>query len=162
MKIDMNKLFNANNIKIKEDVSDIENALDYEQILLSISKTIIIYRKRNNMTQEELAKKLNVSQEMVSKLEKGNLNVTIKTLHNISVRLENSSNLFIQILKNIITELYKNKNIEQKFEFKIYETYRDNNDEKNITYINYNDDIDDYGGMVYGKIDGGSKYAINR
>lgn len=158
MGMDISKLFNANSVEIKKDVSELVNTLDYEQILLSISKTIINYRKRNNLTQKEFAKKLNVSQEMISKLEKGNLNVTFKTLHNISVRLENSPDLFIQILKNIITELYKNRNIEQKFEFKIFEKYKDNNDKRNITYLNYNDD----GGMVYGKISCGSELAVNR
>ena len=84
MKIDLNKLFDANQIEIKSDVSNIDDVLEYEQLLLSISKTITKYRKDNKLTQKELAKILDINQVMISKLERGNYNPTIKLLHTMS------------------------------------------------------------------------------
>ena len=52
MKINLDKLFNANEVEIKEDVSNIDNVLEYEQILLSISKSITKYRSKNQLTQK--------------------------------------------------------------------------------------------------------------
>ena len=40
MKINLDNLYDANKKIIKSDVSDIDEVLEYEQILLSISKTI--------------------------------------------------------------------------------------------------------------------------
>ena len=111
MQINVNNLFDANSIKIDQDTSSIDDILDYEQVLLCISRAITNYRINNNLTQEELAKKLNVNQVMISKLERGNYNPTIKMLYNISQKLTNSSSLFIDLLKDIITNLYKTKNI---------------------------------------------------
>ena len=111
MKINMNNLFDADSIEIKEDVSNIDTVLEYEQILLSISKTIMNYRTTHKLTQEELAKDLNVNQVMISKLERGRYNPTVKLLYNISRKLTKSSDLFINMLKDMITSLYKSKNI---------------------------------------------------
>lgn len=69
MKIKLNNLFNANEIEIKDDVSNIDAVLDYEEVLLSISKSIIKYRKENNLTQKELAKKIGTNQQAISRLE---------------------------------------------------------------------------------------------
>ena len=95
MEIDMDKLFDANKIEIKEDVSSIDEVLEYEQILLSISKTIAKYRRDNILTQKELAKILGINQVMISKLERGNYNPTVKLLYNISRKLTKSSDLLI-------------------------------------------------------------------
>lgn len=150
MKININNLFDANQVKIKEDVSNIDNVLEYEQILLSISKAIIKYRRENKLSQTELAKILNVNQVMISKLESGNYNPTIKLLHTISRKLTNSSNLFIDLLKDIITNLYKSKNIEYTMQFKKYETYKYKTND-NVTYL-VNENNNSYGGMLYGRI----------
>ena len=112
MNIDRNKLFDANKIEIKEDVSNIDEVLEYEQILLSISKTIVKYRKDNNLTQKQLAKVLGINQVMISKLERGNYNPTVKLLYNISRKLTKSSDFFINTLNDIINNLYKGKNID--------------------------------------------------
>lgn len=155
MKIDIEKLFDANDIEIKEDVSNIDEVLEYEQVLLSISESIIKYRKENNLTQKDLAKILGNNQVMVSKLERGNYNPTIKLLYSISRKLTKSSDMFINLLKDIITNLYKSKNIGYTIQFKKYETYKfnTNNNKDNITYLvnDYNNE-DNYGGMVYGEI----------
>ena len=160
MKIDKNKLFDANNITINADVSTIDNVLEYEQILLIISKTILKYREMHNLTQKELAQKLNVNQVMISKLERGNYNPTIKLLHSISRKLSNSSDLFISMLKDIIISLYKSQNITYSMKFKRYEIYQNNNKD-NITYLvcdNYN--TRNGGKMVYGKIN--SRFTVIR
>ena len=164
MKINIDNLYDANKAIIKNDVSDIDEALEYEQILLSISKTITNYRSKNNLTQKELAKKLDINQVMISKLEKGNYNPTIKILYTISRKLTKTSDLFINMLKDIITNLYKSKSIDYSIQFKKYETYRynvNNENKDNITYLvnDYNDK--DYGGMFYGEINSTSRLSAN-
>lgn len=160
MKIDLNKLFDANQIEIKSDVSKIDDVLEYEQLLLSISKTITKYRKDNKLTQKELAKILDINQVMISKLERGNYNPTIRLLHTMSRKLTNSSDLFINMLKDMITNLYKSKNIGYTIQFNKYETYKNTNrnGNDNITYLVSNNN--EYGGMIYGKIRSTSKLSI--
>lgn len=99
------KFLNANNKKIKSDVSDIEEILEQEEILYAISENLVIYRKNNNLSQKELAQRLNVNQTMISKLESGKYNPTILKVHELSRKLENSSNIFIQILESIIKDV---------------------------------------------------------
>ena len=152
MKIDVNKLFDANKAEITTDVSNIDNMLEYEQLLLSISKSLIKYRKENKLTQKDLAQILDMNQVMISKLEKGNYNPTIKMLHTISRKLTESSDLFIDMLKDMITSLYKSKNISYTIQFNKYETYKYNcSKNNNITYL-VSGNNNENGGMVYGKI----------
>lgn len=54
------------------------------------------------MTQNDLAKLLNVKQEMISKLESGHYNPTFKLIHDISRKIDNTNTLFVQILEDII------------------------------------------------------------
>ena len=162
MKIDINKLFDANEVVIKDDVSKIDDVLEYEQILLSVSKMIIKYRKDNKLTQEDLAKTLKVNQVMISKLERGNYNPTLKFLYRMSKTLTKSSDFLINILKDIITSLYKSKNIGYTIQFKKYETYKYNLNKvkDNITYLVYEyneNDNNDNGGIVYENSD--SKFS---
>lgn len=165
MKINLDKLFNANEVEIKEDVSNIDNVLEYEQILLSISKSLTKYRNENQLTQKELAKRLHVNQAMISKLERGNYNPTIKLLYSMSRTLTKSSDFFINMLKDIITSLYKSKNIEYNIHFNKYETYKYNNsseNKNNITYlVNKYNDKEDYGGIIYGEINSTSRLSVN-
>lgn len=163
MKINKEKLFNANSYEITSDVSAIDEVIEYEQILLSVSKSIVNYRKDNNLTQEKLAKSLDMNQTMISKIERGNYNPTLKLLYTISRKLTNSSNLFINILKDIITNLYKNKDIQYSLQFNAVETYKNTKYKNNITYLNTNgNNKNNYGGMVYGKIDKSSQLSVNR
>ena len=159
----MKGLFDASKIVIKEDVSEIDSVLEYEQVLLSISKTIMKYRKENNLTQDDLAKKLKVNQVMISKLERGNYNPTIKLLLRMSRTLTKSSDLLISMLKDMITSLYKSKSIEYKVYFQKYETYRYMNNKKNvnITYLVGDEDNKKNGGMIYERIRDTSKISVN-
>lgn len=81
MSINYDKLLNSSkefNVD-KELLTEIE----YNEILLIISKELVKYRDNNNMSQSDLAKKLKVSQVMISKMESGKYNFTIKTLVNL-------------------------------------------------------------------------------
>ena len=156
--MDNNNLFDAKSIEITEDVSNIDEILEYEQILLSISKSIINYRKINDLTQKQLAEMLKVRQSMVVKLERGNYNATMKLLYSISRKLTDSSELFIEMLRDMITNLYKSKNIKYNMQYNIYETYTYNND--NITYLN--NIKEGYGGTFYGEVNSTSKFSATR
>lgn len=109
----MSTLFDPYSVDIQKD-SKISEILDYTDILAEIAKELINYRKKKNLTQEQLANKLNVNQTMVSKLESGNYNATFKTLLRISYKLEENSDIFLETLQNIRKiliekESYKNK-----------------------------------------------------
>lgn len=116
MNIDYNKLFNLNEIEIKEDISAIYEIVEFEEVLFAISEKIINYRKLNNLTQKQLAEKLKVNQTMISKLERGDYNPTFKQIYNISMKLTNSSSLFIEILENIQEKIEKISTYKYKFE----------------------------------------------
>lgn len=51
--------------------------------LVEIGNKIITLRKENGLSQKKLAKRLNVSQQLISRIESGNENVSISTLRNI-------------------------------------------------------------------------------
>lgn len=145
MSIKYDKLFNPDNIQITEDMSEIDTILEFEEILFAISEKIINYRKENNLTQKELADILNVNQTMISKLESGRYNSTFKVIYNISRKLQNSSNMFIDILDNIKTKLSKMRikeyNLEVESKDSIIKNYSFNRVENTnlieIKYDNY-------------------------
>ena len=95
------KFLNAREIKIQNDVSEINAILEEEEMLYAISESIINYRKNNNLSQKELAKKLNVNQTMISKLESGTYNPTFIKIQQICRKLTDSPEMFIEILENI-------------------------------------------------------------
>lgn len=95
------KFLNARDRKIQSDVSDIDEILEEEEMLYAISESIINYRKSNNLSQTELAKKLNVNQTMISKLESGTYNPTFIKIQQMCRELTNSPEMFIEILENI-------------------------------------------------------------
>lgn len=66
---------------------DLINQIELESILVDIASSIINYRVENNLTQKELAEKLEISQAMVSKIERGDYNPSIEFLFNISKKL---------------------------------------------------------------------------
>ena len=109
----MSTLFDPYSVDIQED-SKINEILDYTDILVEIAKELINYRKKNNLTQKQLANKLNVNQTMVSKLESGNYNVTFKTLLKISYKLEENSDIFLETLQNIRKILIEKENYKNK------------------------------------------------
>ena len=73
---------------ILDDIDE-ETKQEFElsDILLDIACKIINYRLDNDMTQKELANKLDITQAMVSKLESGEYNPSIGFLFKISKKL---------------------------------------------------------------------------
>lgn len=78
---------------------------ELSDILVNIACKIINYRLDNNMTQRDLANKLDITQAMVSKIESGEYNPSIEFLFKISKKLdwrfgitfeENYSNVSVQ------------------------------------------------------------------
>lgn len=90
----MNNCLSSNEIDNK-----VVNTMKKVEILYSISKYLINYRKENNLTQKEMAKKLNIDQSMIAKLESGTYNPTFKKLFDITNKLINNSYMFIHILR---------------------------------------------------------------
>ena len=68
------------------NISDEE--VKYLEVITDIAAEITTFRALNNLSQKELARKLNKKQSYVSKLESGENNLTIKKLSEISVLLE--------------------------------------------------------------------------
>lgn len=71
----------------KDIDEDTKQEFELSNILVDIACKIINYRLDNNMTQKDLAKKLDITQAMVSKLESGEYNPSIEFLFNISKKL---------------------------------------------------------------------------
>lgn len=77
--------------------------------MVQIGGQLLAYRKEHNLTQKELAKKLGISQSMLSKIETGDKNISIKVLAKIIAKLGGRIRISLGIVP---TE------IEQKYEFK--------------------------------------------
>lgn len=121
--------------------------LEQGEILYTISESFIKYRKEHsNMTQKELATKLSVNQSMIAKLESGNYNPTFKLIHKLTTKLENSSDMFVNILESMIQNIKRVTNIDYQIsivEDNEYENYyytKNKNNKKNnvIFLLNYN------------------------
>lgn len=61
--------------------------MQVENLLVDIACEFINYRAKHGMTQKDLAQKLEMTQAMVSKLESGEYNPTIKMLFEIAQKL---------------------------------------------------------------------------
>lgn len=90
---------------IEKDTSNIDEILELVEIYYAISEELLNYRKENNLTQEELAKKLKMNQTMISKLESGRYNPTFKLIHQISRKLDDTNKFFSDVLLNILKEI---------------------------------------------------------
>ena len=64
-----------------------EEDLALSKIEAGIISELMRYRRKNDLNQKALAKKLGVTQAMVSKLENGVFNLTFKQLNNIAFQL---------------------------------------------------------------------------
>lgn len=80
------------------DGIDEETKQEFElsDILVDIACKIINYRLDNNITQKDLADKLNITQAMVSKLESGEYNPSIGFLFKIASKLDWKFQLIIE------------------------------------------------------------------
>ena len=104
---------------------DIFNEIDDEtkqefelsNMLVDIACKIINYRLDNDLTQQDLAKKLNITQAMVSKLESGEYNPTIEFLYKISKKLGWKFELIFEEINNedgIILNMEKEQILNEK------------------------------------------------
>lgn len=69
--------------------------------LTEIGNRISVERRRNNITQEQLAEKMNVSIQMISNLERGNKAIKINNLVNLSQILGVSTDYILTGNKNL-------------------------------------------------------------
>lgn len=151
-------LFDSYSVDIKES-TEINELLDYTDVLVEIAKELINYRKKNNLTQKELAEKLNMNQTMISKLESGNYNATFKMLLKISYSLEKNSNIFLEILQKIRTNLIEKENYKNKKLNIVYKYQMENKDYFKL--IKYDEVIEEDTKQNYkiGQVKNEDKYA---
>lgn len=74
--------------------------IDYNDMLFCVAKTLIDYRNYFNYTQEDIAKELNMSQVMISKIESGKNNLSLKVLVKVWNKLSRKDYNFSAILLN--------------------------------------------------------------
>ena len=91
-------LVDANTFFEKEE-DDFKRAMELEDLLVDIACEFINYRAANDLTQRELAEKLQITQAMVSKLESGEYNPTVRMLFEIAEKL--SWNFSLEFKRNI-------------------------------------------------------------
>lgn len=83
----------SNNEDMKALLSSLSAGMDAEELQLSVLQGLIaaeisLHRQKLHMSQKELAEKLNVSQALVSRWEKGECNFTLSTLVKICSALD--------------------------------------------------------------------------
>lgn len=85
---------------------DLKQLFELDDILVDISLKIINYRIGNNLSQKQLAEKLDISQSMVSKLESGEYNPTVEQLWKISKKLGWSFKVIMEDEKSEIQQVW--------------------------------------------------------
>ncbi len=71
----------------------------YMKALAQIGGQLMAYRKKHNLTQTALAEKIGVSQAMISAIERGDKNVSIKVLAKIVAKLGGNLRIDLGILR---------------------------------------------------------------
>lgn len=140
-KINDNVLFDPFSVEIEESV-EISEVLDYTDILVEVSRALVNYRKTQSLTQKQLSKILNMKQSMISKLESGEYNATLKMLLKISYTLEKDSSLFLDIIENIKKVLIRKKqyneiNLNKDYIYKVMNNNTKTYYFKDYTLINF-------------------------
>lgn len=140
-KINDNVLFDPFSVEIEES-DEISEALDYTDILVEVSRALVNYRKKQSLTQKQLSKILNMKQSMISKLESGEYNATLKMLLKISYTLEKDSSLFLDIIENIKKVLIRKKqyneiNLNKDYIYKVMNNNTKTYYFKDYTLINF-------------------------
>lgn len=95
--------------------TELKRELEIADMLVDISCEFIKYRMNNKLTQKDLAEKLGITQAMVSKLESGDYNPTVKMLFEIAQKLNWKFNLtFTSQVKNNDYEYLETKEEQSK------------------------------------------------
>lgn len=71
----------------EEESREFKQEMAVENLLVDIACEFINFRVKNKMSQKDLAEKLQITQAMVSKLESGEYNPTVKMLFEIAQKL---------------------------------------------------------------------------
>lgn len=71
----------------EDESNEFKRELAVEDLLVDIACEFINFRVKNKMSQKDLAEKLQITQAMVSKLESGEYNPTVKMLFEIAQKL---------------------------------------------------------------------------
>lgn len=113
--------------ELTDNDENLNEQFELDDILVDISMKFINYRIENNLTQKQLAEKLEVSQSMISKFESGEYNPTIEQLFKVSKKLGWRFNLTIQADNQIIDQVW-DKDLEEEaivsvYDKKVYEEY---------------------------------------
>lgn len=125
MKINYKKLLKEDKFNVDKELLE---KIEYKEVLFILSQEIIEYREKNNLKQIDLANKLNMSQVMISKIESGTYNPTVKKLVQIWNALSNENinfgaNLLIKIYNKIVKNYNNcvmseiNQNEQENYEF---------------------------------------------
>lgn len=102
--------------------NEVKERFEFDDILYNISMKIFDYRTSHDLSQKELAKKLEVTQAMVSKLESGQYNPSVEQLWKISKKLNLKFTISLEAKEDEKTEVwdtqeYKLGNIEDNKRF---------------------------------------------
>jgi HTH-type transcriptional regulator / antitoxin HipB len=96
-------------MKLKKVMPEIERELKnpkfgrvyYEQLMrLEIARQLILTREKAGLTQTQIAKKMGVSPQLISRIEGGSLNLTLATLYKYARSLDSEFTVSIRPKKN--------------------------------------------------------------
>lgn len=121
MSIKLDKKVTMGNDKSKID-EDLWIAMEYNDILYIISKTVRDYRKEHNLSQKELGEMIRMSQPMVRRMESGEYNPSVKFLVKMWNKLSTNEENFAKIL---IDKIYDRVNKNYEYSIKIRYEYQD-------------------------------------
>lgn len=104
--------------------------VDYNDMLFCVSKTLVDYRNHFNYTQEDIAKELNMSQVMISKIESGKNNLSLKVLVKIWNKLSRKDYNFSAVLLNrMLKKAKENYDIKYNVNKVFYTVIEDKNND---------------------------------
>jgi len=115
--VDAKSIFDESDEKFKKE-------LEIELLLVNIASEFINYRISKSISQKELAKMLDITQAMVSKLESGDYNPSVKFLCEVSQKL--GWDISININSHLESDIY---------------SYSGSDDVLNVPTYNYCEDL---------------------
>ncbi len=92
----INKIATSTNTKLLEEIVCRKANKDWLRQSFRIASQVLVALKEQNMTQKELAEKMNVSPQYINKLVKGKENMTLETV----VKLEKTLGIIVFDRKN--------------------------------------------------------------
>ncbi len=100
------KIINSKDVVLNKELL---KKFEYTDVLFAISDEVINYRKKYGLTQEQLAQKLHTTQVMISKIESGNYNFSVRKLVTLWFDLSDENfSMGEKILTSILNEIRKN------------------------------------------------------